>query len=345
MKIIELRINIFGRVQGVNFRWQTVRFAKKNDIRGYVINNEEGSVFLVAQGRKEDLKNLLVWIQGNPGFSRVEGVDYRWKKPQIRYKEFSISRKGNYIKDKARGIFALSKSLLSAKINLNIPQHISIIPDGNRRWAKEKGLAASLGHYQAGSIDNLEPLINEARELGVKYISIWGFSTENWKREKKEIDAIFNLILKYLKNFEKDAMEQGIRFRHLGRKDRMPKPLVNELAKLEEETKENTGFNVQLCLDYGGRDEIVRTVNKILKNRNKKISEDDFSESLDSKGIPDVDLVIRTSGEKRTSGLMPFQSVYAELYFTEVYFPDFDAKELRKAVEEFSRRQRRFGGS
>ena len=188
-------------------------------------------------------------------------------------------------------------------------------------------------------------LSNEAKKLGIEYISFWGFSTENWKRDKKEVDIIFKILDNALDEFEEEFLEKKIRFRHFGRKDRISKKLLVKIKKLEEKTKNFKEFNVQLCLDYGGRDELLRTMNKLLKGKKKKIDEQTFSNSLDSQGVPDPDLIIRTSGEQRLSGLMPFQAIYAELYFTKKNFPDFDKKELRKAVKEFGRRKRRFGGN
>jgi len=226
-----------------------------------------------------------------------------------------------------------------------IPVHLCIIPDGNRRWAKSKGLIASAGHKRAGSYEHIKDLFDAARNLGVKYLSFWGFSTENWKRDKKEIDAIFELVSKAVKEWRKEAVENKIRFRHIGRKDRLPKDLIEEIDKLEKETKDYRDFNVQICLDYGGRDEIVRAVNKALRFGLKEIDENKFSELLDTNSIPEPDLIIRTSGEKRTSGFMPFQSAYSELYFSDVHFPDFDACELENAISEFGKRKRNFGGN
>jgi len=230
-------------------------------------------------------------------------------------------------------------------MNQNTPKHIVIIPDGNRRWAKERGLKATLGHKTAAEYNHIESLIKEAKNLGIEYFSIWAFSTENWKRDKQEIKTIFNLIQKLISYFNKELYKNKIRFRHLGRKDRLPKKLAHALENLEQESKNYSEFNVQLCLDYGGKDEIIRAVNKALKSGKKEINEKEFHDFLDTKNIPEPDLIIRTSGEQRTSGIMPFQSAYAELYFIPVYFPDFDSGELKKAVEEFQKRQRRFGGS
>ena len=223
--------------------------------------------------------------------------------------------------------------------------HVAIIPDGNRRWAKSKGFEESFGHYKAGAYENLEELFREGKKLGIKYMSIWGFSTENWKRSDKEKEGIFELILSGVEKFMKDAGENQIRFRHIGRKDRLPAGLVSALKKLEKETEKYDKFNVQLCLDYGGRDEIIRAVNKALKAGAKSVDEKSFLGFLDTEGISDPDLIIRTAGERRLSGFMPFQAVYSEFYFSDLYFPDFGARELRRAVRDYGKRQRRFGGN
>ncbi|MEI6731653.1 MAG: polyprenyl diphosphate synthase [archaeon] len=337
----EIEIELSGRVQGVNFRSAIKDFADKNEIKGYVLNKDDGSVYIIGQGERMQLEKFLYWIESDPGFVKVEEMTHVWKKIRTEHKQFDIVRKGSYVVDKAKGVINLAKGLV--KNDLTVPVHVAIIPDGNRRWAKEKGLIATQGHYKAGSKENILSLFGEAQRLGVKYLSIWGFSTENWKRDKKEVDAIFSLVLGVVKELETEAKEKKIRFRHIGRKDRLPRDLLNALNDLEEKTKDFSDFNVQLCLDYGGRDEIVRAVNQMLKNGVDKVDEESIKDYLDSKGIPDPDLIIRTSGEKRTSGLMPYQSVYSELYFTDLHFPDFTPKELRKAVEYYSQRQRSFG--
>jgi undecaprenyl diphosphate synthase len=224
-----------------------------------------------------------------------------------------------------------------------IPRHVVIIPDGNRRWAREKGLKATLGHVKAGAYENLSVLFRTAKELGVKYISLWGFSTENWKRDKKEVDEIMNVIDKGVDNCLKNAEKDRVGFLHIGRKDRISKQLKEKLEKLEKATEKFKENFALLCIDYGGRDEIARAVNKILKGGKKKIDAEGFVNYLDTARIPDPELIIRTGGEKRLSGFMPFQSDYAELYFTDIYFPDFDAEELKKAVLWFGERKRRFG--
>ncbi|MEK6854993.1 MAG: polyprenyl diphosphate synthase [Nanoarchaeota archaeon] len=223
--------------------------------------------------------------------------------------------------------------------------HVAIIPDGNRRWAKLKGMITKEGYSKSGSYENLKKLFDEARKMGVKYFSIWGFSTENWKRDKGEIDYVMNLIFRGLKKFREEVSKEEIRFRHVGKKDRLPKEIVNEIEKLEKESAHYKDFTVQLCLDYGGRDEIIRAVNKIIKDGKRKVDEKSFASYLDTPEVPDPDLIIRTGEERRLSGFMPYQGAYAELYFSEKHFPDFGPKELREAVNEFSRRARRFGGN
>ncbi len=225
-----------------------------------------------------------------------------------------------------------------------IPIHISIIPDGNRRWAKSHGLRAVKG-YSKVDYNHLESLILEAKNLGAQYMSLWLFSTENWKRPKIEIDFLFNHFLKNTDALLNGAIKNNVRVMHLGRKDRLPKGVIEGLNLLETRTKDNNEFTVLICMDYGGRDEILRAVNNVLKSGQNSVSEQEFKSYLDSKNIADPDLVIRTSGEKRLSGFMPFQTVYSEFYFADIHFPDFGPKELRVAIEDYSKRKRRLGGN
>ncbi len=338
----EARIEVYGRVQGVRFRQYVKECAYNHNIKGFVRNLDDGSVLIIAQAKKEDLNEFIYDVQKGNALSNISGMSYSLTKDsEVKFDCFDIEREKNIILDQKKSF----KNLLSRMFNrkTNIPNHVAIIPDGNRRWAKEKGLKASVGHYTAGSYDSVEKLFREAENLGVKYMSIWAFSTENWNRSKEEIDAVFRVVLKGVERFRKNAHINKIRFRHLGRIDRVPKNLAKEIKKLEEETKRYDKFNVQLCLDYGGRDELIRAVNKIIKDGKKKISEKVFGKYLDSNGIPEPDLIIRTSGEKRLSGFMPFQSSYSELYFTDKYFPDFKGEDLRKAIEVYSYRKRNFG--
>lgn len=339
----ELEIEISGRVQGIGFREMIKRFAIKNGIRGFVANRDDGEVYLIAQGKKDSLNSLLNWITSNPGFSKIESMQYNWRNQIKTYESFDIVRKDPFLKEQAKNFINLTKHIFRLN-KKDAPIHLAIIPDGNRRWAKEKGMKSEMGHYKSASLSNIKAIIKEAEKLGVRYFSAWAFSTENWKRSKEEINAIFELVEDVLKSLIEEASQNNIKVKHIGRKDRLPTRLIKLFEKAEKVTEKNTGITLLLCLDYGGRDEIVRAVNSLIK-KGKKIEEKDMENELYTSGIPDVDFIIRTSGEKRTSGFMPFQAAYAELYFSEKYFPDFTPEDLRKAIEEYSRRKRRFGGN
>jgi len=341
----QLEFTIYGRVQGIRFRKLIENFVKYNNLRGFVKNNDDGSVSGVLQGEEENINDFMSWVKGSPGFSKVN----KFVKNMIEVKDeaiktFEIKKDKGFFADKLSAVSNLFKSF-SEEEELNVPKHVAIIPDGNRRWAKARGMEGYQGHEKAGESDNMISLFEEAKNLGVKYISFWGFSTENWKREKEENDKLFNVLLMGIEKFVEYAHENKVRFRHLGRKDRLPKDVMDGLEKLEKETEKYDEYNVNLFLDYGGRDEIVRTVNKLLEMRAKKINEEQFSKMLDTHDIPDPDLIIRTSGEQRLSGFMPYQGVYAELIFIKKHFPDFSPEDIREAIEEFSSRKRRFGGN
>ena len=338
----ELRAEVYGRVQGVGFRDSLKKFADGVALKGFVMNKDDGGVSILAQGDEKHLRELIFEIEKGPGFSKIESMSYNFCDMGKEYPDFSVVRQSNIIFDKAKSLLNLGKSV--AGIGRKIPKHVAIIPDGNRRWAKSKGFDGVFGHYKSGAYDSLEKLFKEGNKLGVQFMTIWGFSSENWKRSAVEQAAIFELILSGVERFLRDANKNKMRFRHIGRKDRLPKKLSDALVALEEATKDYDKFNVQLCLDYGGRDEIVRAVNGILKAKKDSVDENEFLSFLDSQDVPDPDLIIRTGGERRLSGFMPFQSVYAELYFSDRYFPDFDANELKRAILNFGRRQRRFGG-
>ncbi len=344
----EARIEVRGRVQGIHFRKLIREYAIYAGLKGSVMNLADGGVLIVAQGERDKINGMSDWIKENPGFSKVEDIDISWSDIDKASDDFKIVREGNFFTDKLKSFFRLIKRIIgfsggNGKFE-SIPGHVAIIPDGNRRWAKFRGLESHFGHYKSGSYSNIESLLREAKKIGVRYVSIWGFSTENWKRSAEEKRAIFDMLLGGVERFMKFAKENKMRFRHIGRKDRLPKDLVRALGKLEEETKKYKDFEVLLCLDYGGRDEILRAVNGMLKNGIKKIDEKEFSKYLDTEDVPDPDLIIRTSGEYRLSGFMPFQAVYAELYFSKAYFPEFGIEELHKAIGEYGKRKRRFGG-
>ncbi|MBI2012381.1 di-trans,poly-cis-decaprenylcistransferase [Candidatus Curtissbacteria bacterium] len=224
-----------------------------------------------------------------------------------------------------------------------LPKHIVLIPDGNRRWAKERGLPIEEGHRRG--MDNIVEISRVAQDWGIKYLTIWAFSTENWNRSPREIRYLMRVFKDFIKKFLREFLKKGVKISHLGRKDRIPKFLREALDEAMSKTKNNDKFFVNIALDYGGRDEILRAVKKILSNgpTGKKISEAEFSKYLDTNGQPEPDLIIRTSGEKRLSGMMPFQAAYAELYFEKVYLPEFTPYHLKKAILDYSNRQRRFG--
>jgi undecaprenyl diphosphate synthase len=225
-----------------------------------------------------------------------------------------------------------------------IPQHIAFIPDGNMRWAKKYDKSYIQG-IDAGA-KALMDAVEASQKLGVKYITAWGFSTENWKRDPRLVAQLMKRVLKELLDNREKYIKQGVRFRHLGSLNNLPEALVNEFKALERATQDCTKHYFNIAFNYGGRNELLRTVQKIIKKgyKAKEITEDLIESMLDTNGIPDPDLIIRTSGEIRLSGLLPWQSVYSELYFTKTLWPDFSKKDLINAIIDYSNRDRRFGG-
>lgn len=225
--------------------------------------------------------------------------------------------------------------------NDNIPIHIGIIMDGNRRWAKEKGKRTIEGHL-AGA-NRIIDLASYIFSKGVKYLSIYAFSTENFSRSEEEVKYLMNLIVKFFTERAKELDEKNMKIVFSGRKEPLSDKIYNVIQKVQDMTKNNTGGVLNICLNYGGRTEIVDAVNKIA-NEGKKITEEEISKNLYQE-LPDLDFVIRTSGEMRLSNFMLWQASYAEFYFPSTYFPDFDEKEFDKALEEYKNRHRRFGGN
>ena len=230
----------------------------------------------------------------------------------------------------------------------NIPEHIAIIMDGNRRWAREKGKEVSEGH-KAGA-ENLEKIAKYANKIGVKILTVYAFSTENWKRSEKEVSALMILLKNYLKKFSKDANKENIRIKILGNIDNLENGLKKSINEAIEKTKNCTGLTVNIAFNYGGRDEITRAVKniaeKVLKNEITidNITEQLISDNLDTKNQNDPDLLIRPGGELRVSNFLPWQLVYSEFYFIDKYWPDFSEEDLNKAIKEFEKRNRKFGG-
>lgn len=233
----------------------------------------------------------------------------------------------------------------------NIPQHIAIILDGNGRWAERKGLPRAMGHKQG--CNTVETIVGDCARLGVKYLTVYGFSTENWKRSEEEVGALMGLFRIYMVKLLKIAKEQNVRVRMIGERSRFAPDIAEGITRLEEETRKNTGMTFVFAVNYGSRDEIVRAIRKYTIEAIKMgkseaeieaLTEQAFAAYLDTAGMPDPDLVIRTSGEFRISNYLLWQSAYAEYYITPVLWPDFDKAELLKAIDDFNSRERRFGG-
>jgi undecaprenyl diphosphate synthase len=260
-----------------------------------------------------------------------------------------------------------------------VPNHIAFIMDGNGRWAKAKGKPRSFGHKQGS--ETLKQLCKDSYELGVKYVTVYAFSTENWKRSTEEVTFLMNLLRAYLKESIKNATQNNMKVRVIGRREDLDEDIQKAILDMENASKDFTGLNLTIALNYGGRDEIIRGIKKnikasllsadndsVSKDVSKEISKDmsidmsknisleklmmlidnineeTFGSYLDTHDIPDPDLLIRTSGEYRTSNFLPWQLAYTEFYFTDKHWPDFDLNELKKALDYYERRDRRFGG-
>jgi undecaprenyl diphosphate synthase len=233
---------------------------------------------------------------------------------------------------------------------LHIPTHLALICDGNRRWAREHGLPSMEGHRRG--LAAIRRIADYSRELGIHTLTIWGFSTENWNRSKIEINYLMKIFNGAIDDWLEDAMRQNVRIVHLGRKDHLPSGLLKKLAQAEQKTINNSKHVLNIALDYGGEDEAMRAVQKMLETAKsleeaKKMAADGLEPWLDTADQPHPrpELIIRTSGEQRLSGFMPLQSSYAEYYFTPVNLPDFGEEQLLEALQDFTNRDRRFGGN
>ncbi len=230
---------------------------------------------------------------------------------------------------------------------LKVPNHIAIILDGNGRWAKAKGLPRNAGHVQGAK--TVELICEEAYKMGVQYLTVYAFSTENWNRPKDEVDALMKLLRNYMKNCLKTAEKNNMCVRVIGDKSGLDADIQESIARLEEASKDNTGLHFSIAINYGGRDEIRRAVTRIAGQVLKgELSESDITEALitsnlDTGDYPDPDLLIRTCNEQRISNFLLWQLAYTEFYFTETPWPDFNKKELEKAIEAYNHRDRRFG--
>ena len=229
----------------------------------------------------------------------------------------------------------------------NLPKHTAIIMDGNRRWARNKGLPVALGHKEGAK--TLEKIVRYAKNIGIKYITVYAFSTENWKRSEEEVSTLMNLMMNYLESYSKRADSENIKVQILGNRQGLSDKMNDLIEKCMERTKDNTGITFNIALNYGGRDEILGAVKNIaekIQNNEMKIediTEQTISDNLYTKGQPDPDLLIRTSGEIRLSNFLPWQLVYSEFVFVDKNWPDFSEKDLDEAIEEYQKRNRKFG--
>lgn len=231
---------------------------------------------------------------------------------------------------------------------MKVPQHIAIILDGNGRWAKSKGMPRNYGHAQGSK--NVERICEEAWRMGIKYLTVYAFSTENWNRPDSEVSALMTLLRNYMKTCLKTAAKNDMKIRVIGDIQPLDDDIKNRISELESATVNSGGLNFTIALNYGSRDELIRAARKMARDcADGKLEADDIDESvfesyLDTHGIPDPDLMIRTSGEQRLSNYLLWQLAYSEFYFTDVPWPDFTKEELVKAIEEYNHRHRRFGG-
>ena len=230
----------------------------------------------------------------------------------------------------------------------NLPEHIAIIMDGNGRWAKKRNLPRTMGH-KAG-VETIRKVIKEADRIGIKYITLYAFSTENWNRPKEEVNALMKLLRNYMKTCLKTAAKNDMKVRVIGDITQLDEDIQKRILELEEATKNNGGLNFQIAINYGSRDEITRAVRTLAEDvKEGKLMPEGVNEAcieryLDTHDIPDPDLLIRTSGEQRLSNYLLWQLAYTEFYFTDVPWPDFSKQELEKAIEQYNRRDRRYGG-
>lgn len=232
--------------------------------------------------------------------------------------------------------------------NLVIPEHVAIIMDGNGRWAKRRGLPRTMGHKEGCAV--VERTVEDAARLGIKYLTVYGFSTENWKRSADEVGALMQLFRYYMVRLLKIASANNVRVRMIGERSRFDQDIIDGINRLERETKDNSGLTFVIAVNYGGRDEIVRAAKKIIRDAAagavtpEQMNEEVFTSYLDTADMPDPDLLIRTSGELRLSNYLLWQLAYTELYVTDCMWPDFNKEELKKAIAAYNSRERRFGG-
>ncbi len=244
--------------------------------------------------------------------------------------------------------FKKKNQLLTEIDTSNIPQHIGIIMDGNGRWAKRRGLPRSAGH--AAGAKTLDKITRCAEKLGVKYVTVYAFSTENWKRPKDEVEALMKLMIEYLDDYKRVLGGENIRIRIIGRKEELSKEIIEKIAIVEENTKQNDKITLTLCVNYGGREELVNATKQVCKKvmcgelEIDDIDENTIAQNLYTYYMPDPDFIIRPSGELRLSNFLMWQSAYTEFWYSDICWPDFSEKDLHQAIIDFQNRNRRFGG-
>lgn len=230
----------------------------------------------------------------------------------------------------------------------NIPQHIAIIMDGNGRWAKKRGLSRSMGHREGARV--VKKIIEEAYDIGVRYLTFFAFSAENWSRPKEEVDELMKLYLEYLKSAENETSDKNVRVRIIGSREGLSKEIIDQIHKIEQNTRQRNRMTLNIALNYGGRQDILQAAQRIVEDvQNGKLLKDEITleelqKRLYTEDMPDPDLLIRTSGEMRISNFLIWQCSYSEFYFSPVLWPDFREKHLHEAIAEYQRRNRRFGG-
>lgn len=223
-----------------------------------------------------------------------------------------------------------------------LPTHIAIIMDGNRRWAKKRNLPIGMGH-KAGA-ETLQKIIESCIDIGIKYLTVYAFSTENWKRDAKEVSDLMNLLREYLVKLEKDNQDRNARICVIGDITKLENDLQEKINSIQEKTKNNTGLTINVALNYGGRDEILNAIKKLSVDEIKNLTVESFNKKLYTADSPDPDLIIRTAGEQRLSNFLLWQCAYSEFWYTDVLWPDFSRKILENAISDFSKRNRKFGG-
>ncbi|MBR6236453.1 MAG: isoprenyl transferase [Firmicutes bacterium] len=233
--------------------------------------------------------------------------------------------------------------ILDRQLDLkNIPRHVAVIMDGNGRWAKERGQIRLQGHL--AGMEALREIVRHSQRLGVEYLTVYAFSTENWKRPADEVSGIFKLVVKYVNSELKELNENNVRVSILGDWSAIPKDSADSIRLALKTTENNDGLKFNIALDYGGRAEITRAVNKLISEGRTNVTEDDISGALYTAGMPDPDVIIRTSGENRLSNFLIWQAAYSEIVLTDVYWPDFTPEEYERCIIEYQSRDRRFGG-